>query len=159
MKNKFNLQKISKVRGFTLVELLTVVAIISILTGISIVGLQEIRKKAQDTSRLANMKEIQIALETYKSVNGGKYPDAGTQGSDAYISNLTPAFISKLSKDPSGTHNGVSGYVYKVSTDKKSYCFKIINTVVKAAAQKDLYSSNTGENTWVACSGPGSSGL
>jgi prepilin-type N-terminal cleavage/methylation domain-containing protein len=139
-----------KIKAFTLIELLTVVAIIAILTSVTILGLQEVRKKAQDTTRLANIKEIQIALETYKS-SRGRYPDAGTQGSSEYIIGLAPIYISKLPIDPTGVHNGTAGYIYSVSTDRKEYCFSIENTVAKAANQKDLYNIDQGENTWSVC--------
>jgi prepilin-type N-terminal cleavage/methylation domain-containing protein len=154
IKNKIQ----NKLKAFTLVELLTVVAIIAILTSVSVLGLQEVRKKAQDTKRLSDISEMQIALETYKSVNS-KYPDAGTQGTDAYITGLSPAYITKLAKDPSGSHSGSAGYVYSVSSDKKSYCFKVLGTVYKATAQKDLYDSSLGLNTWKTCGGPNASGL
>jgi prepilin-type N-terminal cleavage/methylation domain-containing protein len=65
-------------KGFTLVELLVVVAIIGLLSTLSIVALNSARVKARDASRVAAIKQWQTALELYYSDNGG-YPN-GVQG-------------------------------------------------------------------------------
>jgi prepilin-type N-terminal cleavage/methylation domain-containing protein len=140
-------------KGFTLIELLVVIAIISILTGVMIVGLNSFRYRGFDTTRLSDLHNIEIGLETYKSVNG-TYPDAGTQGTNDYITGLS-SFVSnnKLPKDPQGAHNGTSGYVYTLAPDKKTYCFHVKNTVYNAKSQKDLQ-YNTADNTsWRICHG------
>ncbi|MFA5644177.1 MAG: type II secretion system protein [Patescibacteria group bacterium] len=59
--------------GFTLVELLVVIAIIGILATLAIVSIQNTRSKARDTKRIADIKQIQTALELYFNDNGS-YP-------------------------------------------------------------------------------------
>ena len=88
-----------KLNGFTLIELLVTVTIIGILSSIAVYGLTSVRQKAQDTSHLSSIRDLQLSLEAYKSVNN-TYPDAGTQGSANYILNLAPGFIGKLPVDP-----------------------------------------------------------
>ncbi|MFA5184462.1 MAG: type II secretion system protein [Patescibacteria group bacterium] len=56
--------------GFTLVELIVVIAIIGLLSSLSIVGLNSAREKAKITRRLADMKQIQTALEVYYDIYG-----------------------------------------------------------------------------------------
>ncbi len=56
-------------RGFTLIELLTVIAIIGILASIVLVNLTLAREKARDARRVADVKNIQLALETFYSTN------------------------------------------------------------------------------------------
>lgn len=51
--------------GFTLVELLVVISIISFLTTTAIVMLQDARKKSRDGKRVAELKRMQTALEMY----------------------------------------------------------------------------------------------
>ena len=56
-------------KGFTLVELLVVISIISILASIVIVGTNGARIRARDTRRLADVKSIQNALDLYFNAN------------------------------------------------------------------------------------------
>jgi prepilin-type N-terminal cleavage/methylation domain-containing protein len=62
-------------KGFTLVEILVVVAIIGILAGVVLTNLTSGRTRARDTERLQDLKTIQGELETYYAQNG-KYPRA-----------------------------------------------------------------------------------
>ena len=63
-------------KGFTLVELLVVVAIIGLLAGIAVVSVNSVRVKARDAKRIADVKQIQNALELYNNTKGGAYPPA-----------------------------------------------------------------------------------
>lgn len=140
--------------GFTLIELLVSIAIISILTGVSIVGLNSIRNKAKDTKRIADVRQLQIALATYKSVNG-KYPASGGWLAENYIVGLAPAFISKLPVDPNGS-GGSYGYSYQDYNNGKFYCFTIWASVYNIDAQPlwKYYPGGVSEaypGTWSLC--------
>ncbi len=64
-------------KGFTLIELLVVVAIIAVLAAISVVALNNARARARDSKRLADIKQIQTALELY-FLDNDEYPgDSG----------------------------------------------------------------------------------
>ena len=56
-------------RGFTLVELLVVIAIIGILASIVMVGLGGAKQKSRDSKRVADIKNIQLALSLYYNDN------------------------------------------------------------------------------------------
>jgi prepilin-type N-terminal cleavage/methylation domain-containing protein len=140
-------------KAFTLIELLVVISIIALLTGVMVVGLNSLRYKGFDSTRLSDIRNLEIALETYKSVNGS-YPDAGTQGTDAYIVGIESYMSNnKLPKDPQKKHDGTNGYIYRVATDKKTYCFYVQNTVYNAKSQKDLQSNTADNATWRVCHG------
>jgi prepilin-type N-terminal cleavage/methylation domain-containing protein len=51
--------------GFTLIELLVVIAIIGILASMVIIGLNSTRKLARDSRRIADLRQMQSALELY----------------------------------------------------------------------------------------------
>jgi type II secretion system protein G len=52
-------------KGFTLIELLVVVAIMGLLSAMAIVSLNNARARARDARRLADIKQMQTALELY----------------------------------------------------------------------------------------------
>lgn len=59
--------------GFTLLELLVVIGIIGLLASILVVNLTSTRKRARDTKRIADVRNLQTAAEDYYGKNG-KYP-------------------------------------------------------------------------------------
>lgn len=65
--------------GFTLIELLVVIAIIGLLSTISILALNSARARARDAKRVADVKQIQTALEMYFNDNA-IFPAAVTSG-------------------------------------------------------------------------------
>ena len=69
-------------RAFTLVELLVVIAIIGLLSTIAVVATSSARIKARDTRRLADLKQVQSALELFYNDNG-YYPRYDGGGSVA----------------------------------------------------------------------------
>jgi prepilin-type N-terminal cleavage/methylation domain-containing protein len=66
-------------KGFTLVELLVVIAIIGLLSTIAVVSLTSARGKARDAKRVADMRQLQTALEQFYNDNNG-YPAVGVVG-------------------------------------------------------------------------------
>ena len=58
------MKKINK-KGFTLIELLVVIAIIGLLSTLAVVALNNARAKSRDAKRVADVKQMQTALELY----------------------------------------------------------------------------------------------
>jgi len=54
-----------KKEGFTIIELMVVITIIGILSTISVVAFNEIRKNSRDSKRISDLERIQTALEFY----------------------------------------------------------------------------------------------
>ncbi len=61
-------------KGFTLIELLVVIAIIGLLSTIIAAPIQNARKKARDSKKIAEIKAVQLALDQYAEANAGQYP-------------------------------------------------------------------------------------
>jgi len=121
-------------KGFTLVELLVVMAIISILATVIIGGFRSSQMRGRDAGRKSDLKQIANALEIFYS-DYGKYPPAsGTQiagcsynpatgigaacawGSSEFTDGKT-VYFKTVPKDmaPSQT------YLYKVSSTKNKF--------------------------------------
>lgn len=83
-------------KGFTLIEILVVIALIGVLSGILIVSFQGVRKSARDGKRKADLEQIRSGLEMCK------------QQTRTYPSVLTgcSAFIPATYADP------LAGYTY-----------------------------------------------
>ena len=84
-------------RGFTLIELLVVIAIIGILSSVVLASLNSARLKSRDARRVADMKQIHLALTLYFE-KYGQYPaNALAQGTSPLI---TDGFIPTIPQDP-----------------------------------------------------------
>lgn len=75
-----------KTKGFTIVELLTVMSIIIILMSILMPGLQRTRRYARVVVQRSQFSDITKALELYRNDHQETYPDSG-----ATDTNATPA--------------------------------------------------------------------
>lgn len=62
-------------RGFTLIELLVVIAIIGMLSSIVLASLNSARAKARDAKRVADLHQVQNALELFYTQTG-RYPQS-----------------------------------------------------------------------------------
>jgi prepilin-type N-terminal cleavage/methylation domain-containing protein len=66
----------SKLRGFSLIELVIVVVIVAIIGAIAIPRMSRGAAGAGDASLLQNLSALRGALDMYQSENGGIYPSA-----------------------------------------------------------------------------------
>jgi prepilin-type N-terminal cleavage/methylation domain-containing protein len=80
-------------KGFTLIELLVVIAIIGILSSVVLASLNTARLKSRDTRRIADIKQLQLALALYFDSNS-QYPDV--------LADLAPTYIAAIPTDPVG---------------------------------------------------------
>ncbi len=111
----------SCITGFTLIEMLVVVAIIGLLSSAVLVGLSEARTRARDARRIADIREIQNGLENYYFTNGTypldvyqalkdqQLPEDPQGGKYAYIRKSSQSYVlgACLEND---RQSGISGY-------------------------------------------------
>lgn len=98
------LQKLKKAQtGFTIIELLIVIAIIAILAGLVLNNFQGAQAKARDTQRVTDVNNIHTKLEEYYGDNNG-YPNTFTAAT-------FPGIDADSLKDPKGTSVDVNAVV------------------------------------------------
>lgn len=99
-------------RGFTLLEMMVVVAIIAILAAILIPNFTRARAQAQTAACLGNMKMLATALELYYT-DKQTYPAASTQQvTPAWTSANMNGYLNAVPEDPAA---GPGGY-YTLTT-------------------------------------------
>ena len=110
-------------RGFSLLELLIVVAIILIIATIAIPSLLRSRQSAQESSAVAQIRTINTAEVTYLSSNQGSYGDVPSLIAQGLLDNRFTGSVSgynftvsavgaayTVNADPTSTNAGRFGY-------------------------------------------------
>ena len=110
--------------GFTLIELMVVIAIIGVLSSVVLSSLNVAKLKANDAKRVTDLHAIQTALEMYAASNN-TYPVSPTwawsskcaawpdQGGGNVIPGLVPTYIPKMPSDPQMDSTGnICCYLY-----------------------------------------------
>ncbi|MFA6136412.1 MAG: type II secretion system protein [Candidatus Paceibacterota bacterium] len=138
--------KIKSEKGFTLVEMLVVVAIIAILASIFLVGLRGFRGSAYDSKRLADLQRSQSYLEIYYSKNRS-YPTGITQWSGAGGS-LQGALagagigVTAIPNDPQFADVPANNYGYKSCDSGQGY---VISAFISANSSSFKDAPGVGE--------------
>lgn len=104
-----------KSQGFTLIELMVVVAIIGILMAAGIIAFSGAQRNARDAKRRADIDGISKALEQYY-MNNGAYPATSGAITSYFPSNAVPT-------DPQG-----GAYDLKLTTSAFCVCDQLENT-------------------------------
>jgi prepilin-type N-terminal cleavage/methylation domain-containing protein len=100
-------------KGFTLIEMLVVVAIVGLLASVVVVGVGGARQKARDAKRISDVRSIQNWAEANYSASTG-YPSATDYGT------ASTGWLAKPS-DP-----GSGAYTYTRCTDPQAYYIKSV---------------------------------
>ena len=93
-----------KKKGFTLIELMIVIAIIAILAAILIVQWTGARKAAYDSEGLTIARNIVLAMQVWYAQNGLKYTPASGVDLLAELGKIEPS-ITAFHADPRGNIN------------------------------------------------------
>lgn len=152
------MNKHSTIKGFTLLEMLLVIAIIAILAGIVIVAINPVKQlgDANNTKRLSDIRALNSAVKQYTIDNRGIYPDVivstltevcntgseeeghGIDCDDLIdLSFLVPDYISEIPVDPE-IANGLSYFVNTAfaqgATNGTGYMIKRDGAILTTAA-------------------------
>lgn len=103
-------------KGFTLLELLVAISIITLLSSVLLAAWTTAREKAQDARRLTELKQLKIAIELYHN-STGHYPREseganGRIGEGAGIDSMIAQYMTSVPHDPSGPGHDTYYYYY-----------------------------------------------
>src|SRR3989344_2808556 len=105
--------------GFTLIELILVIAIIGVMAGFIVIQFNNPRALAKDNQRKSDIAQYALLIEDYANRNNGRYPVV--TGTSVPIQNLCNALgISKCYADPDypSTHQWGHNYTSDASGTK-----------------------------------------
>ncbi|MFA6464090.1 MAG: prepilin-type N-terminal cleavage/methylation domain-containing protein [Candidatus Paceibacterota bacterium] len=132
-------ENFSHKKGFTLIELMVVISIISLLSSIVLTSLNTARVRARDARRMSDITELRNALQLIANDNGGIYPPStywginciglndgdsncwlgnGRNMGDTNITTLFSNYMKVIPRDPSRTPApGVVGDYYSYANN------------------------------------------
>jgi prepilin-type N-terminal cleavage/methylation domain-containing protein len=153
-------------KAFTLIELLVVIAIIGALATIAVVALNNARAKGRDAARVADIKQIQTALELYFN-DKNHYPTAAEFNSSSIFSTSTNGTTTYMMVVPTaanppdgGCNANQNSFAYTPSSDGTSYTISFCTgNTVGSLASGGPKCATPGGMLNADCSGGGGGGL
>jgi prepilin-type N-terminal cleavage/methylation domain-containing protein len=153
--NKSNVYK--AIKGFTLVELLIVLAIIGVMAGVIFVNYDSAREQSRDDRRASDLAQIEVVLRLYAeqygpniNCNGGlkidgnttvsSLPSSGSCPDGARILSFLASTLKTIPYDPRGPAN--NDYYYYFDGDHQCASSPTGTTTMVFAANLESLASN-----------------
>ncbi|HHV39449.1 MAG TPA: type II secretion system protein [Tepidimicrobium sp.] len=111
-------KKLRKNQGFTLIELVVVIAILAILVAIAIPKLEASRKNAAVTAHNANVRTIESAANMYIA-DGRELPITAGDGKIEGDNHVLADYLQEAPKVPKGIESNETYYKIEISEDGK----------------------------------------
>jgi prepilin-type N-terminal cleavage/methylation domain-containing protein len=108
-------------KGFSLIELIIAIFIITTILSIAIVSIINVRQKGRDAQRVSDVRQIQFALEMYRR-DTGAYPEELIFGTRlSHPENSSVIYLSSIPSNPLPRADGDcpdSNYIYTSDTER-----------------------------------------
>lgn len=129
-------------KGFTLVEIMIVVAIIALLAAIAIPSLLRPRMTANETAAQATLRTISTACETFAAANNGNYP-----ANEAALTGATPPYLNRAYNAQT-----ISGYTFAETLAATGYTVTATPASCNVSGARTYTITTGGALTDAACS-------
>jgi len=144
-------------QGFSLIELLVAIAIITLLSSVALASFSAAREKAQDARRISELKQLKVALDLYH-IDYGHYPREsdganGRIGEGAGLDTMLAPYMTSIPVDPVGPGDASYYYYY----DGNATCGGVGDVAVVFAFNMQQQTGN-GDEFCTVWGGEGGSG-
>ncbi len=141
-------------RGFTLIEIMIVVAIIALLAAIAIPNVLRGRTTANETAAIGNIRALLSSAEMYRSVQN-VYPPAATWLANMYGANCTvgtapdpdfgpPSFCLDLGAATGGVVQGFTYFYVGAAAPAQTYTIRAVPVTMGTTGTRCFYADQTG---------------
>lgn len=103
--------------GFTLVELLVSLLILSLLTAIAIPGFSALQRKAIQLRGMSNLKQIHNSVSLFANDHGDRYPPSVSWIGGPLPQAYHPRRLVSSTKPRGAIHRSMSGYLHEYMSD------------------------------------------
>jgi prepilin-type N-terminal cleavage/methylation domain-containing protein len=142
-----------KQKGFTLVELIIVIAVIAILVGVGLPRLKGMIDEGNTARAASELRALQAGVESYYIHNSKAYPADGSATWQTALTGAKPLLIGTALSDPFSTTsaqyvydksaNGLYYVIFSVGQDNTADITSVSDAgVVTGGPDDDIYVSN-----------------
>lgn len=93
--------------GFTLIEILIVLTIVALMSGLGAANFANSQKRGRDSVRLSDLNQYRVAIENFTTVNGGVGPTPSPGVAGTVLATDLSKYMSKMLADPKNSGNNV----------------------------------------------------
>ena len=145
-------------KGFTFIELLIVIAVISILIGVALPRFKGMQDEGNIERAKGELRTLQTAIESYYIRNNNAYPATGSAALETALNTAVPNIIGYVPTDPfsssgadyvyvlGGTNNRFY-VIYSVGPGGNGSVAIIADEVVETNGSSCIYVSNMNVDT------------
>ncbi len=140
-------------KGFTLIELIIVIAVISILISIALPRFKGMQDEGNIAKSKGELRTLQTAVESFYIHNNQSYPSALSA-----LTSAVPSIVTSIPTDPFSSGGGSYGYtrggtnnkfyvIYSVGAGGSGSATITSDAVSETAGSSCIYASNAGTDT------------
>lgn len=130
--------------GFSLVEMLVVIAILGIMAGAVAIGYGSVQADTRDHARLSDLEQISLALNLYRQDTGAYPSDSGVVCSDPRVCtslNAISQVVDDLGLQVADPLQGTGGFNYRYNASEScggSYNVVTLRATVESESRGNL---------------------